>query len=260
MTSVQASNFHISPLSTQYQQTLIEKKLWNTHCPVPLSRLRDVTVSYYDFNGKIHTDGHIIVLDAVAEQTSRVFQQLFNMQFPIHSIKPTSDFDGDDDRSMLANNSSAFNCREITGGGKPSLHTYGVAIDINPVQNPYIRFEKNPQEYTKILPPNAQDYIKRQPQTIGMVEPIVEIFKQNGFFEWGGHWKTLLDYQHFQPSRLVSNLLVHLSPEDASQLFTVVCQHSAKIAHLHEDQLAPLLLAYQHDRSTFMDQFLLGVK
>ncbi len=120
---------------------------------------------------------------------------------------------------MIDNNSSCYNCREVTGGGLPSIHSYGLAIDINPIQNPYIFFEEKDQCSTKILPSNGKNYINRTNTRAGMVESIVEIFKKNGFTVWGGKWNTPIDWQHFQPPRPLAQLLAVMSTKDGIEFF-----------------------------------------
>lgn len=189
----------IKPLSSQYQQSLIEKKLWSKKCPVPLSRLRLVTVDYYDFNQQLHHDGELIVLDALALQTQAIFDELAKQRFPFTSIRPTSDFNGDDEASMEVNNTSAFNCRSnTTHPNEYSLHAYGAAIDINPKINPYIGFNKQQPGQAKIAPINASYYINRSQLPAGSAEFVVNLFRQYGFTEWGGEWHDRIDYQHFQ--------------------------------------------------------------
>lgn len=95
---------------------------------------------------------------------------------------------------MSANNSSCFNFRKIAGTDKLSLHAYGLAIDINPMQNPFI-------QNSKISPANGKDFIDRSKIKAGMVEPVVEVFYKYGFTEWGGNWQEPIDYHHFQVPR-----------------------------------------------------------
>ena len=192
----------IEPLSEKYKETLIQKHLWYPACPVKLSRLREVTVNYYDFDNHLHTDGKLIVLDALAPQTVAIFKELEKKHFPIHQIKPTSDYNGDDELSMEDNNTSAFNCRPMTGvNDKFSLHAYGAAIDINPLQNPYIGFSQKIIGDAVILPKNATQYVNRIFHVPGSSETVVDIFSHHGFGEWGGLWHDPIDYQHFQISR-----------------------------------------------------------
>lgn len=198
----------IQPLSKVYQALLIKQHLWYAACPVALSRLREVTVNYYDFNDHLHTDGKLIVLDAVASQTVTVFKELEKRHFPVNKIKPTSDYNGDDEASMEDNNTSAFNCRPTTG--KPnefSLHAYGVAIDINPLQNPYIGFSKKNIGEAFVLPKTATLYVNRIIHAPGSSESVVDIFSAYGFSEWGGNWSDRIDYQHFQIPRATAEIL-----------------------------------------------------
>ena len=193
-----------------------------SHCPVSADRLRDVTVSYYDFQGSPHQDGHIIVLDAVAKHVVAIFQRLYDMKFPIDKIRPVQEYNNDDNASMRANNSSSFNCRPMTGkppGSLPSIHAYGLAIDINPIQNPYIGFDPKRPSVTEILPVLGKEYVHRHPIRPGMVESIVPIFKEQGFSVWGGNWKTPIDYQHFQTTRAIAEQLAQKNPQEAEKFF-----------------------------------------
>lgn len=198
----------VAPLTQNYQQSLIKNHLWNAECPVPLSRLREVTVNYYDFNDHLHTDGKLIVLDAVAPQTEKIFKELEHRHFPFKKIRPTSDYHGDDEASMEDNNTSAFNCRPVTGEmGVFSLHAYGVAIDINPLQNPYIGFSEDVPGNATILPKNATQYVNRIFHVPGSSESVVDVFAKYGFTGWGGNWHTPIDYQHFQVPREIAEKL-----------------------------------------------------
>ncbi|MBW1879265.1 MAG: alpha/beta fold hydrolase, partial [Deltaproteobacteria bacterium] len=120
---------------------------WNPGCPVPLEDLRQLTVAHWGFDGEAHT-GVLIVAAESADVFREVFRTAFEVRFPIERMEPVHRYGGDDDRSMAANNTSAFNCRPITGGTSWSQHTYGNAIDINPVQNPYVRGDR-------VLPPEG---------------------------------------------------------------------------------------------------------
>ena len=198
----------IEPLSEDYQQQLLKKHLWYPECPVSLSRLREVTVAYYDFHNNFHTDGKLVVLDAMATQTEEIFKELEMKHFPIEKIRPTSDYQGDDEMSMEDNNTSAFNCRPVTGKTNIfSLHAYGVAIDVNPKQNPYLGFDEKTLGSVTILPKNATNYVNRIFHVPGSAEDIVTVFSEHGFTEWGGSWHKPIDYQHFQVPRATADAL-----------------------------------------------------
>jgi hypothetical protein len=165
---------------------------WHSGCPVAPSGLRAVTVPYYGFDGKDHS-GTIIVAASVAADVLEIFTQLHQMRFPIRSIIPVSAFGADDEKSMEADNSSAFNCRAITGGTGWSKHSYGVAIDINTRENPYI-------SGSTMLPTNAAAYADRSRTDPGMIhagDAVVRLFARHGW-SWGGNWSRPKDYQHFE--------------------------------------------------------------
>ncbi len=178
---------------------------WRPGCPVPPESLRYLTISYVDFDG-YDRRGHLIVHENLAAEVVEIFKELFAARFPIHSIRLASEFDGSDERSMLANNTSAFNCREVAGKpGSTSNHSYGVAIDINPVQNPAFvpKNENNP-----IQPRTGEPFLDRCNLRDGMIlsEPldpeipgfvVYRAFRSRDWL-WGGNWYSLKDYQHFE--------------------------------------------------------------
>nr|WP_314898757.1 M15 family metallopeptidase [uncultured Deefgea sp.] len=190
--------------------------------PVPCERLRRVDFPHYDLNGQKRT-GQLIVLDVVAPQVESLMATLWQAKFPIHSALGMEQFQGNDESSMNANNSSAFNGRPTTGGKSWSKHAYGVAIDINPLQNPYVNIADDGG--IKVLPQaSAKVFLNRlalrpeKPQRIGLAdERIADLFAQHGFLTWGGDWDKPIDYQHFEiGSRTYINELIKL-PLDLAQ-------------------------------------------
>jgi hypothetical protein len=157
---------------------------------VLLERQAVVEVRYLGFDGLVHL-GQIVVDRSLTEQIREVFRTALRSGFPIHSVIPVShpDFRWSDARSMAANNTSGFNYRRVTGGKRLSRHALGLAVDINPLQNPYIRG-------SWVLPPGAV-YDPNREGTLRDDGPVVQAFLRLGW-AWGGHWKTLKDYQHFQ--------------------------------------------------------------
>ena len=130
---------NVTPLSPSQCQAMIGKGVMSTKAPVQCDRLRNVTFKHYTFDGKTAT-GKLVVLDAVAPHVERIFDELYQQGFPIAQAKPIEYYAGNDVKSMDANNTSAFNYRPIAGKSSLSLHAYGVAIDINPLQNPFVEF------------------------------------------------------------------------------------------------------------------------
>lgn len=164
---------------------------WRPGCPVPLADLRYLTVPYLDMSGAPRT-GELVVHEDVATDVLEVFAALRAARFPIASMRLVDDFDASDDASMAADNTSAFNCRLRTGGSTWSEHAYGRAIDLNPVENPYVRG-------SHVAPRAGAAYVDR-PDLPGVVhegDVVVEAFAAIGWV-WGGTWTDgVLDYQHF---------------------------------------------------------------
>ena len=158
-------------------------------------RQRLVDVLYYSFDGKIHK-GQVVIDERLVGDIQEVFGVVLKTKFPITSVIPISHDRffknkkwNEDEQSMLSNNTSAFNYRTVTGGKSLSQHAYGFAIDINPVQNPYIKGNI-------ALPSNAV-YDTLKPGTLTQDSPVVKTFISLGW-SWGGNWKSLKDYQHFE--------------------------------------------------------------
>jgi hypothetical protein len=156
-----------------------------------------LTLSYWDFNGQEHT-GRLVVNAEVAGEVTGIFRELHARKFPIERMEPVEEYGGSDDRSMEANNTSAFNCRDVTGQpGKFSNHSWGRAIDLNPLTNPYVKGGK-------VLPAAGIAYLDRTKRYRGGIESggfVVELFKTHGW-AWGGDWTDRKDYQHFEkPAR-----------------------------------------------------------
>ena len=160
---------------------------------VELNDLRMVKVQHYGFDDNVHT-GELIVHKKVAQEVRDIFKELLKAEFPIEKIRLIDEYDADDDLSMQDNNSSALNVRYITGSdGVFSKHSYGIAIDINPVQNPYVRGDT-------VLPPEGEKYTDRSLDKKGMIhtgDACYNAFKNRGW-TWGGNWNSLQDYMHFE--------------------------------------------------------------
>ena len=165
---------------------------WRPGCPVPLEDLRLVTVEHWGFDGRMH-QGELVVHRSYARAVQDVFRRLAEARFPIEHVELVDVYLADDDRSMAANNTSAFNCRTL--GGRPGMwsqHAYGWAIDINPVQNPYLRAGR-------VSPAASEPYVDRSVPRPGMIRPgdvVVRAFAGIGW-RWGGNWTRFKDYQHF---------------------------------------------------------------
>jgi peptidoglycan L-alanyl-D-glutamate endopeptidase CwlK len=164
-------------------------------CPDEIrKRQRLITLKYYSFDKQIH-QGQLVIDKDLVRDIKKVFQAALEQKFPIQSVIPISDprfrKNGrwDDDLSMIANNTSCFNYRNVTGGTTLSNHATGRAVDINTVQNPYYKGQIK-------LPPNG-NYDPKVEGTFTADSPLVKLFQQLGWI-WGGTWKSPTDYQHFE--------------------------------------------------------------
>ena len=166
---------------------------WRPGCPVPPGELRAIRLSYAGFDGRAHT-GEIIVNASVVRQVIEVFSILYRARFPISRMEPVDVFHGSDPRSMAADNTSGFNCRyAVAPRPQWSMHAYGLAIDVNTIQNPYIELGSGVQ------PPAGAAYVDRSDIRPGMAYPggiLVSAFSSVGW-GWGGNWADSPDYQHF---------------------------------------------------------------
>jgi hypothetical protein len=164
---------------------------WRPGCPVPVEQLRAVDVRHFDNDGAVHT-GRLIVAADLAEAMVDVLHDLYDARFPIAKMEPIDVYGGDDMKSIKANNTSAFNCRAVTGGSGWSEHAFGRAIDVNPFVNPYVKG-------STVLPPEASPHTDRSRNDPGMIhadDAVVRAFAARGW-TWGGYWSSLKDYQHF---------------------------------------------------------------
>jgi hypothetical protein len=173
--------------------SMIQTKVWTPECPIALEDLKLLQLKHYDFNNEIK-NGQMVVNAKIAEIVLSIFQELLEIKFPIERINPIDHYQGSDELSMHDNNSSCFNFRKIAGTERLSSHSYGLAIDINPKQNPYIRIK---DESTIIEPITGLEFLNRHNLRPGMLETVVPIFTTHGFI-WGGKWDNPIDYHHFE--------------------------------------------------------------
>ena len=161
---------------------------YRTGCPVGPSQLRTVSVAHWGFDGKPRV-GRIVVAKRLAPRVLAVFRTLWEAKFPIRRLQPVSAYRGSDDASMAADNTSGFNCRYVGGTSRWSMHAYGEAIDVNPVENPYVRG-------STVSPAAGRAYLDRSHARPGMAVRggvLVRAFAAAGW-RWGASFG---DYQHF---------------------------------------------------------------
>ena len=166
---------------------------WHAGCPVGPADLRRLRLSYWGFDGRRHV-GALVVHRTVESDLTAAFGRLYAARFPIRRLRPIDAYAGDDERSMAADNTSAFNCRYASAPGprRWSAHAYGKAIDVNPVENPYL-------EGPRVHPRAGRAYLDRARVRPGMAVRggvLVRAFAAVGW-SWGGRWTATPDYQHF---------------------------------------------------------------
>jgi hypothetical protein len=165
---------------------------WHPGCPVGLSDLRLITLAYRGFDGRDHTGRLIANRDAAAVLVA-AFRRLYAARFPVRRMEPVDRYGGDDFRSIEADNTSSFNCRAATGSTRWSNHAYGRAIDVNPIENPYVSGGTTSH-------PASRPYLDRSRHGRGTAYAggvLVEAFRSIGW-GWGGSWSgSVRDYQHF---------------------------------------------------------------
>ncbi len=175
----------------------INGKSYPEGCTVSYDELRYLSVLYYDFNGTVQS-GEIICNKAIAKDLIEIFAELYEAEYQIDKIRLIDEYDADDDRSCADNNTSSFCYRMMTGSTKKlSKHALGMAIDINPFQNPYVTF---PNGSPTTLLEETRVYIDRSaglPHMITEDDLCYRLFKEHGF-TWGGAWNSVKDYQHFE--------------------------------------------------------------
>lgn len=169
---------------------------WRPGCPVPPRDLRLVTVSHWGFDGRAKK-GKLVVHEDAAAGIVSVFRTLYEERFPIRRMRLVDAYGGSDFESIEADNTSAFNCRAATGSSSWSQHAYGLAIDVNPIENPYV-------ESGRTYHDASRRYLDRSRRLEGMIhagDVVVRAFARIGW-SWGGSWSgSVQDYQHFAAPR-----------------------------------------------------------
>jgi hypothetical protein len=170
---------------------VLARSSWSEECPVTLDELRYLTVTHFGFDGRFHT-GEIIVNTEVAEDVVDVFARLHEARFPIEQMKVTTLEEVDDHPTGDFNETGSFVCRPAVGSDNWSAHAYGLAIDVNPFHNPYLKGDL-------VIPELASAYTDREDVRPGMIvtgDVVTGAFTDIGW-SWGGNWNTLKDWMHF---------------------------------------------------------------
>ena len=193
-TSAESFKGSVSTIPAGLRETMTGVS-WRPGCPVPLDDLRLVRASHWGFDGRVR-EGRIVVHRDVARDVLTVLRRLYAARFPIRRMVPVDAYAASDFRSIEADNTSAFNCRPVEGTTRWSEHAYGRAIDLNPIENPYVYADGTTSHRA------SRPYLRRSPYRAGMAVEggvVVRAFDAVGW-GWGGRWPGIKDYQHFSAS------------------------------------------------------------
>jgi len=182
---------HAGPIDAATRERMIGVS-WHRGCPVALRDLSLLRVRHWGFDGRVHR-GRLVVHRDHARGMVGVMRTLYRLRFPIRQMRLVDAYGADDHLSMAADNTSAFNCRFVAGTDDWSEHAYGRAIDVNPVENPYVT------DSGYVSPPAGGPYADRSRRVRGLIHhggPVVVAFAAAGW-EWGGNWSGTKDFQHF---------------------------------------------------------------
>ena len=180
-------------------------KSYKDDCPIPLGDLRLLHVLHKDLEGNTHK-GELVCNVYIASDVLEIFKALYGAGYPIERVRLVDEYNADDETSMRDNNSSCFNFRFISHTTRISKHGLGLAVDINTLYNPFVK-EVNGKR--NVEPATAEEYTDRTksfPYKIESGDLCYRLFTERGF-EWGGEWKTVKDYQHFEVSDKVAEEL-----------------------------------------------------
>ena len=172
---------------------------WQPGCPVPIDDLRIIEMNHWGFDGEVHEGGLLMVHEDVADDVVAAFGEMFAARFPIRRMELIEQYGGSDDASMAADNTSAFNCRPITGSPRPVLRSTPTArrSTSTPSRTPTSRAPpccRRPERPTSTARTYGRGMIVKN-------DEVVKAFKNRGF-DWGGGWHSLKDYQHFEAKKL----------------------------------------------------------
>lgn len=189
---------HISPITSEIKSRMLRGHSWHRGCPVPLANLRYLRMTYRGFDGRDHS-GEMVVHANVANEVTQIFGELYRNKYPIRKMELVSRYGGNDFKSIEADNTSAFNCRKATGSRNWSKHSFGKAIDINPIENPYITnkghiYHKKSYKFRVRKHKNLNHNADKAMLIRG--DKAVKIFTKKGW-RWGATFREARDLQHF---------------------------------------------------------------
>ena len=193
---VEAQEFSVQPIPDSVFLRM-QGRSWPEGCTVRRDDLRYLRLSHFDAEKKEHV-GEMVCNKVIANDLLEIFRELYRQKYPIQRIRLIDDYEAIDERSMRDNNTSCFCYRKVSGTTKLSKHATGMAVDINTLYNPYVRTGKDGRRIVE--PATATKYVNRRksfPYKIVKGDLLYRLFLQHGF-KWGGSWRTMKDWQHFE--------------------------------------------------------------
>ena len=175
---------------------LMQGRSYTAGCTIPRSELRYLRLSHFDAEGQEHV-GEMVCHRRIAQDVCDIFRALYQARYPVERMQLIDRYEADDERSMQANNTSCFCYRKVKGQIRLSKHALGLAVDVNPLYNPCVRTIRGRRS---VQPANGLPYIDRKAafsHKISREDVAYKYFTQRGF-RWGGAWRSLKDYQHFE--------------------------------------------------------------
>ena len=193
---VEAQEFSVQPVPDSVFLRM-QGRSWPEGCAVHRADLRYLRLSHFDAEKSEHV-GEMVCNKAIANDLLEIFRELYRQKYPIQRIRLIDDYEAEDERSMRDNNTSCFCYRKVSGTTKLSKHATGMAVDVNTLYNPYVRTGKNGRRIVE--PATAVKYVDRSksfPYKIVKGDLLYRLFIRHGF-KWGGSWRTVKDWQHFE--------------------------------------------------------------
>ena len=193
---VGAQEFSAQPIPDSVFHRM-QGRSWPEGCTIRRADLRYLRLTHVDAESKEHV-GEMVCNKAIVNDLIEIFKELYRQKYPIQRIRLIDDYEAVDERSMRDNNSSCFCYRKVSGTTKLSKHAMGMAVDINTLYNPYVRTGKDGRRIVE--PATATKYVDRRktfPYKIVKGDLLYRLFVQHGF-KWGGSWRTMKDWQHFE--------------------------------------------------------------
>ena len=193
---VEAQEFSVQPIPDSIFLRM-QGRSWPEGCAVRRADLRYLRLSHFDAEKNEHV-GEMVCNKVIANDLLEIFRELYRQKYPIQRIRLIDDYEAEDERSMQDNNTSCFCYRKVSGTTKLSKHATGMAVDVNTLYNPYVRTGKNGRRIVE--PATAVKYVDRSksfPYKIVKGDLLYRLFIRHGF-KWGGSWRTVKDWQHFE--------------------------------------------------------------